>query len=38
MKTAETFILSERTAHVELLGGKLREKIPEVITLTGGRE
>jgi superfamily II DNA or RNA helicase len=30
-------ILTERTAHVELLAGKLREKIPEVITLTGGR-
>jgi superfamily II DNA or RNA helicase len=30
-------ILTERTAHVELLAGKLREKIPEVITLTGGK-
>ncbi|MDD2903903.1 MAG: DEAD/DEAH box helicase family protein [Syntrophales bacterium] len=30
-------ILTERTAHVELLAGKLREKIPEVITLMGGR-
>ncbi|MBI4795879.1 MAG: DEAD/DEAH box helicase family protein [Deltaproteobacteria bacterium] len=30
-------ILTERTAHVELLAGKLREKILEVITLTGGR-
>ena len=30
-------ILTERTAHVELLAGKMREKIPEVITLTGGR-
>jgi len=30
-------ILTERTAHVELLAGKLREKIPYVITLTGGR-
>jgi len=30
-------ILTERTAQVELLAGKLREKIPEVITLTGGR-
>ncbi len=30
-------ILTERTAHVELLAGKLREKIPDVITLTGGR-
>ena len=25
----------ERTAHVELIAGKLREKIPDVITLTG---
>lgn len=30
-------VLTERTAHMELLAGKLREKIPEVITLTGGR-
>lgn len=30
-------ILTERTAHVELLAEKLREKIPEVVTLTGGR-
>lgn len=30
-------ILTERTAHVELLAGKLSEKIPDVITLTGGR-
>jgi superfamily II DNA or RNA helicase len=30
-------ILTERTAHVELLAGKLREEIPDVKTLTGGR-
>jgi superfamily II DNA or RNA helicase len=30
-------ILTERTAHVELIAGKLREKIPNVITLTGGK-
>jgi hypothetical protein len=30
-------VLTERIAHVELLAEKLREKIPEVITLTGGR-
>ena len=30
-------VLTERTAHVELLAEKLREKIPEVFTLTGGR-
>ena len=29
-------ILTERIAHVELLAGKLREKIPDVMTLTGG--
>ncbi|MGC9965028.1 MAG: DEAD/DEAH box helicase family protein [Syntrophobacteraceae bacterium] len=29
-------ILTERTAHVELLAAKLREKIPEVMVLTGG--
>jgi len=29
--------LTERTAQVELLAEKLRQKIPEVITLTGGR-
>jgi len=29
-------VLTERTAHVELLAGKLSEKIPEVITLMGG--
>jgi superfamily II DNA or RNA helicase len=32
-----TLILTERTAHVELLAGKLREKIPDVISLTGGK-
>jgi superfamily II DNA or RNA helicase len=32
-----TLVLTERTAHVETLAGKLREKIPNVITLTGGR-
>ena len=31
-----TLILTERIAHVEMLAGKLREKIPEVATLTGG--
>ena len=30
-----SLVLTERTAHVELLAQKLREKIPEVITLTG---
>jgi hypothetical protein len=30
-------ILTERTAHVELLAGMLREKISDVMTLTGGR-
>jgi superfamily II DNA or RNA helicase len=30
-------ILTERTAHVELLAGRLRENIPDVITLTGGK-
>ena len=29
-------ILTERTAHVELLAGKLREKIPDIMVLTGG--
>ncbi|WP_348982465.1 DEAD/DEAH box helicase family protein [Desulfosporosinus sp. HMP52] len=29
-------VLTERTAHVEMLAQKLREKIPEVISLTGG--
>ncbi|HBW34449.1 TOTE conflict system archaeo-eukaryotic primase domain-containing protein [Desulfosporosinus sp. BICA1-9] len=29
-------VLTERTAHVELLLKKLRERIPEVISLTGG--
>jgi superfamily II DNA or RNA helicase len=36
-KGRNALILTERTAHVELLAGKLREKIPDVITLTGGR-
>ena len=30
-------VLTERTAHVELLAGKLKERIPEVMTLRGGR-
>ena len=30
-------ILTERTAFVELLAGKLRERIPDVMTLTGGK-
>jgi len=30
-------VLTERTSHVELLAEKLREKIPEVMTLRGGR-
>jgi superfamily II DNA or RNA helicase len=30
-------VLTERTAHVELLAEKLREKIPDVFTLTGGK-
>jgi len=29
-------VLTERTAHVELLAKKLRERVPEVISLTGG--
>ena len=29
-------ILSLRTAHVELLSNKIREEIPDVVTLTGG--
>ena len=29
-------VLSERTAHVALLANKLKERIPEVLTLTGG--
>lgn len=32
-----SLVLTERTAHVEALAGMLKEKIPEVITLTGGR-
>jgi superfamily II DNA or RNA helicase len=32
-----SLILTERTAHVELLTAKLREKIPQVMTLTGGK-
>jgi superfamily II DNA or RNA helicase len=30
-------ILTERTAHVELLANELRKQIPEVIAITGGR-
>ena len=30
-------VLTERTYHLELIAGKLREKIPEVMTLKGGR-
>lgn len=30
-------VLTERTAHVELLAGKLKDRIPEVMTLRGGR-
>jgi superfamily II DNA or RNA helicase len=29
-------VLTERTAHVEFLAQKLKEKIPEVVSLTGG--
>jgi superfamily II DNA or RNA helicase len=36
-KGRNALILTERTAHVDLLADKLRENIPEVITLTGGR-
>ncbi|HQB35889.1 MAG TPA: phospholipase D-like domain-containing protein [Syntrophorhabdus sp.] len=32
-----SLVLTERTAHVEVLAGMLKEKIPEVITLMGGR-
>ncbi|MCK8603500.1 DEAD/DEAH box helicase family protein [Syntrophobacteraceae bacterium DRH4] len=32
-----SLILTERTAHVELLAAKLREKIPHVVTLIGGK-
>ena len=30
-------VLTERTSHLELIAGKLRERIPEVMTLRGGR-
>ncbi|MGW8159982.1 MAG: TOTE conflict system archaeo-eukaryotic primase domain-containing protein [Desulfoprunum sp.] len=30
-------VLTERTSHLELLAGKLRKRIPEVMTLRGGR-
>lgn len=30
-------ILTERTAHVALLAGRLREELPDVMSLTGGR-
>jgi len=30
-------VLTERTSHLESLAGKLRERIPEVMTLRGGR-
>lgn len=32
-----SLVLTERTAHVELLAAKLREKIPHVVILTGGK-
>lgn len=32
-----TLVLTERTAHVTLLAAKLRESIPDVISLTGGK-
>jgi len=32
-----TLVLTERTAHVALLAAKLREQIPDVIALTGGK-
>lgn len=32
-----SLILTERTAHVELLAAKIREKFPHVVTLTGGK-
>jgi superfamily II DNA or RNA helicase len=32
-----TLVLTERTAHVTLLTAKLRESIPDVISLTGGK-
>jgi superfamily II DNA or RNA helicase len=32
-----SLVLTERTTHVALLAAKLRETIPEVMTLTGGR-
>lgn len=31
-----SLVLTERTAHVELLAKKLSEKVPDVIALTGG--
>jgi superfamily II DNA or RNA helicase len=34
---SNALILTERITQVELLAGKLREKIPDMITLTGGR-
>jgi superfamily II DNA or RNA helicase len=36
-KGRNALVLTERTAHVELLAGKLSEEIPDVITLTGGK-
>ncbi len=32
-----SLVLTERTSHVELLDGMLKEKIPDVMMLTGGR-
>ncbi len=36
-KGGNALILTERTAHVTLLAAKLREHIPDVISLTGGK-
>ncbi|MDD5531624.1 MAG: DEAD/DEAH box helicase family protein [Syntrophales bacterium] len=35
-KGRNSLVLTERTAHVELLAGKIKEKAPDVIVLTGG--
>jgi len=36
-KGGNALVLTERTAHVTLLAAKLREHIPDVISLTGGK-
>ncbi|MBP8985954.1 MAG: DEAD/DEAH box helicase family protein [Syntrophobacterales bacterium] len=34
---SNTLVLTERTAHVAVLAGKLRKQVPDVIVLTGGK-